>query len=135
MATNPTVVKETSEGMIKLELAADKAPETVKNFLQYVADKHYDGLVFHRVISNFMIQGGGFQPGMTQRKTRAPIQNESKNGLSNRRGTIAMARTSEPNSASSQFFINVVDNTGLDRSNSGDGHGYCVFGHVTEGMD
>ena len=135
MAANPIVVMDTSEGAIKIELAADKAPETVKNFVQYVTDKHFDGLVFHRVISNFMIQGGGFEPGMKQRQTRAPIKNESTNGLSNRRGTIAMARTSDPNSASSQFFINVVDNAGLDRSQSSDGYGYCVFGKVTEGMD
>jgi cyclophilin family peptidyl-prolyl cis-trans isomerase len=135
MPANPVVVMDTSEGSIKIELAADKAPGTVKNFLQYVADKHFDGLVFHRVISGFMIQGGGFEPGMKQRKTKAPIQNESSNGLSNRRGTIAMARTSDPHSASSQFFINVVDNAGLDRSGAADGHGYCVFGKVTEGMD
>jgi peptidyl-prolyl cis-trans isomerase B (cyclophilin B) len=135
MAKNPVVVMDTSEGSIKIELAADKAPETVKNFLQYVTDKHYDGLVFHRVISGFMIQGGGFEPGMRQRKTRATIKNESTNGLSNKRGTIAMARTSDPDSASSQFFINVVDNGGLDRKQASDGHGYCVFGHVTEGMD
>jgi peptidyl-prolyl cis-trans isomerase B (cyclophilin B) len=132
---NPVVVMDTSHGAIKIELDADKAPETVKNFLQYTTDKHFDGLVFHRVIGNFMIQGGGFEPGMKQRKTRAPIKNESSNGLSNRRGTIAMARTSDPNSASSQFFINVVDNAGLDKSQAGDGHGYCVFGKVTEGMD
>jgi cyclophilin family peptidyl-prolyl cis-trans isomerase len=132
---NPVVVMDTSEGSIKIELEADKAPETVKNFLQYVADKHYDNLIFHRVIGGFMIQGGGFETGMKQRKTRAPIKNEAANGLSNKRGTIAMARTSDPDSASSQFFINVVDNPGLDKRNSGDGHGYCVFGHVTEGLD
>jgi peptidyl-prolyl cis-trans isomerase B (cyclophilin B) len=132
---NPVVVMETSEGSIKIELDAGKAPDTVKNFLQYVADKHYDGLVFHRIIPTFMIQGGGFEPGMKQRKTRAPIQNEASNGLSNRRGTIAMARTSDPHSATSQFFINVADNAGLDKKNSGDGQGYCVFGQVTDGFD
>jgi peptidyl-prolyl cis-trans isomerase B (cyclophilin B) len=132
---NPVVTLETSMGPIKIELYPEKAPVTVKNFIDYVEAKHYDGLVFHRVIPNFMIQGGGFEPGMKERKTKAPIVNESKNGLENKRGTIAMARTSEPNSASSQFFINVGDNAFLDKARSRDGVGYCVFGKVIDGME
>jgi cyclophilin family peptidyl-prolyl cis-trans isomerase len=132
---NPVVVIDTSLGTIKVELYQDKAPGTVKNFLQYVEDKHFDGLIFHRVISNFMIQGGGFDPAMKQKKTRDTIKNESANGLSNRRGSLAMARTSDPHSASSQFFINVVDNNFLDRSQARDGEGYCVFGNVVDGLD
>jgi len=132
---NPVVIIETSLGTIRVELFADKAPETVKNFLQYVDDRFYDGLIFHRVIKDFMIQGGGFEPGMKPRKTRPPIKNESANGLSNRRGTIAMARTAEPDSATSQFYINVRDNTFLDRNQARDGIGYCVFGQVIEGME
>jgi peptidyl-prolyl cis-trans isomerase B (cyclophilin B) len=135
MPVNPIVVVETSLGSLRIELAADRTPDTVANFLQYVADKHYDGLIFHRVIGNFMIQGGGFAPGLKEKKTRAPIKNESAKGVSNRRGTIAMARTSEPHSATSQFFINVVDNGFLDQSQSRDGVGYCAFGQVVEGMD
>lgn len=134
-AANPIVVIETNMGTIRVELFEDKAPITVKNFLQYVADKHYDGLIFHRVIPNFMIQGGGYEPGLKERKTRAPIKNEAGNGLSNVRGTIAMARTNVPDSATSQFFINVKDNTFLDRAQAADKVGYCVFGRVTEGMD
>lgn len=134
-AANPIVIIETNMGTIRVELFEDKAPITVKNFLQYVADKHYDGLIFHRVIPNFMIQGGGYEPGLKERKTRAPIKNEAGNGLSNVRGTIAMARTSVPDSATSQFFINVKDNTFLDRAQAADKVGYCVFGRVTEGMD
>jgi cyclophilin family peptidyl-prolyl cis-trans isomerase len=134
-AANPVVVMETNKGTIKIELFEDKAPITVKNFLQYVKDKHYDGLIFHRVIENFMIQGGGYEPGMKERKTREPIKNESDNGLSNLRGTIAMARTSVPDSATSQFFINVKDNTFLDKAMARDKVGYCVFGRVIEGMD
>ncbi len=132
---NPTVVMTTSAGTITIELYGDKAPITVKNFLGYVDDKFYDGTIFHRVISNFMVQGGGFLPGMSQKKTKANIKNESTNGLSNKVGTLAMARTSVPDSASSQFFINLVDNEFLDRAKSQDGVGYCVFGKVTEGMD
>jgi peptidyl-prolyl cis-trans isomerase B (cyclophilin B) len=132
---NPSVVMTTSAGTIKIELYEDKAPISVKNFLAYVDEKFYDGTVFHRVIPNFMIQGGGFEPGMNQKKTKAAIQNESGNGLSNARGTLAMARTSDPDSATAQFFINVVDNAGLDKANSRDRVGYCVFGKVTEGMD
>jgi cyclophilin family peptidyl-prolyl cis-trans isomerase len=134
-AKNPVVVMETSMGTIKIELFEDKAPITVKNFLSYVADKHYDGLLFHRVISNFMIQGGGMEPGLKEKKTKDPIVNESNNGVSNARGTIAMARTDAANSATSQFFINVVDNSRLDKANYQDGVGYCAFGKVIEGMD
>lgn len=134
-AENPVVSLETSMGTIKIELFEDKAPITVKNFLEYAKDKHYDGLIFHRVIEDFMIQGGGFEPGMKQKKTKDPIKNEAGNGLSNERGTIAMARTNVADSATSQFFINVKDNNGLDRAKSADGVGYCVFGKVIEGMD
>ena len=132
---NPLVIMETSMGPIKIELYSEKAPVTVKNFIDYVEAKHYDGVIFHRVIPNFMLQGGGFEPGMKERKTKPPIVNEAKNGLENKRGTLAMARTSEPNSASSQFFINVADNAFLDKSRSRDGVGYCVFGKVIDGMD
>jgi peptidyl-prolyl cis-trans isomerase B (cyclophilin B) len=122
---------ETSLGSIKLELDVEKAPATVANFLSYVEDGFYDGTVFHRVIPNFMIQGGGFEPGLKQKKTKAAIRNEAPNGLSNMRGSIAMARTNDLNSATAQFFINVVDNRGLDDRHSP----YCVFGKVVEGMD
>ena len=132
---NTRVVMETSQGTITIELEDDKAPTTVKNFLSYVDDKFYDNTIFHRVISNFMIQGGGFEPGMRQKRTKPAIKNESTNGLSNQRGTLAMARTSVPDSATCQFFINVKDNGGLDREQSQDGVGYCVFGRVVEGMD
>jgi len=126
----------TNLGAITLELDAERAPETVKNFLQYVKDGHYDNTVFHRVIDGFMIQGGGFEPGMRQKATRAPIQNEAANGLKNARGTIAMARTGDPHSATAQFFINVADNAFLNHTApSGQGWGYCVFGRVTDGMD
>ena len=125
------VILETSLGSIKLELDADKAPVTVANFLSYVDDGFYDGTVFHRVMSNFMIQCGGFEPGMKQKKTKATIKNEAPNGLSNTRGSIAMARTNDLHSATAQFFINVVDNGGLDARHSP----YCVFGKVVEGMD
>jgi cyclophilin family peptidyl-prolyl cis-trans isomerase len=132
---NPIVVMETSMGTIKIELDHAKAPITVKNFLDYAEAKHYDGLIFHRVIPGFMIQGGGFEPGMKERKTNAPIKNESTNGLSNKRGTIAMARTNVPDSATSQFFINHKDNDMLDKAKSQDGVGYCVFGKVIDGID
>lgn len=132
-AANPVVVMETSAGTVKIELFADKSPVTVKNFLAYVEDKHYDGLIFHRVIEDFMIQGGGFQPGLKEKKSKEPIKNESSNGLSNLRGTLAMARTSDPDSATAQFFVNVKDNKFLDGSASK--AGYAVFGRVTEGMD
>ena len=126
----------TNHGDIVLQLNADKAPETVANFVQYVKEGHYDNTIFHRVISNFMIQGGGFEPGMAQKKTRATIKNEANNGLSNRKGTVAMARTMEPHSASSQFFINVGDNDFLDHTApTVQGWGYTVFSEVVEGMD
>jgi cyclophilin family peptidyl-prolyl cis-trans isomerase len=134
-AANPVVVMETSVGTIKIELYEDRAPLTVKNFLKYVDKKHYDDLVFHRVIENFMIQGGGYDKNLRERKPDPPIKNESDNGLKNERGTIAMARTRIPDSATSQFFINVKNNDGLDKANTPDKVGYCVFGKVTEGMD
>ncbi|MCX8115122.1 MAG: peptidylprolyl isomerase [Burkholderiaceae bacterium] len=133
-AAAPRVVLSTSEGDITLELNPAKAPKSVENFLAYVKGGHYDGTIFHRVIDGFMIQGGGFTPDMKQKPTRAPIPLESKNGLKNERGTIAMARTSVPDSATSQFFINVVDNPRLDYPNP-DGNGYAVFGKVVAGMD
>src|SRR5947209_1649416 len=129
-AANPVVIMETSAGTIKIELFQDKAPGTVKNFLQYVDDKHYDGTIFHRVIPTFMIQGGGMEPGMKEKKTRDPIKNESTNGLANERGTIAMARTDIPDSATAQFFINVKDNDFLNRAKAKDKVGYAVFGKV-----
>jgi peptidyl-prolyl cis-trans isomerase B (cyclophilin B) len=126
----------TNHGSITLELDAAKAPATVANFVAYVEAGHYDGTVFHRVIDNFMIQGGGFEPGMKQKPTRDPIQNEATNGLTNEAGTIAMARTQDPHSATAQFFINVADNDFLNhRSPDLRGWGYCVFGRVTEGME
>jgi cyclophilin family peptidyl-prolyl cis-trans isomerase len=132
---NPVVVIETSMGNITVELYQDKAPITVKNFLRYVDDKHYDGTIFHRVIEDFMIQGGGFEPELkSERATRPAIKNESSNGLANERGTIAMARTGEPDSATAQFYINVKDNPPLDRANARDKVGYAVFGKVTAGM-
>jgi peptidyl-prolyl cis-trans isomerase B (cyclophilin B) len=135
-AKAPRVTLTTSKGDIVLELNAEKAPKTVKNFLAYVKSGHYNGTIFHRVINGFMIQGGGFTADMNQKATQAPVENEAGNGLSNARGTIAMARTSDPNSATSQFFINLVDNGSLDRSSPrGDGWGYTVFGKVVSGMD
>jgi peptidyl-prolyl cis-trans isomerase B (cyclophilin B) len=126
----------TNFGAITLQLDAEKAPKTVENFLTYVKDGHYNNTVFHRVIKGFMIQGGGMEPGMKQKDCRAPIENEAANGLKNKRGTIAMARTGDPHSATAQFFINVVDNDFLDfKSPSGNGWGYCVFGEVVEGLD
>jgi peptidyl-prolyl cis-trans isomerase A (cyclophilin A) len=125
----------TSKGDIVIELDAAKAPKTVANFLQYVKDGHYDGTIFHRVIDNFMIQGGGFNASMHEKPTRPPIPLESANGLANVRGSVAMARTMVPDSATAQFFINVKDNAFLDRANSRDGNGYAVFGKVVSGMD
>jgi len=125
----------TSAGDIVVELDAAKAPKTVANFVEYVKAGHYDGTVFHRVIPNFMIQGGGMTPDMKEKPTRAPILLESGNGLQNQRGTIAMARTMDPNSASAQFFINVTDNAFLDKANARDGNGYAVFGKVVSGME
>ena len=133
---NPVVIMDTSMGKVTIELFPEKAPITVKNFLKYVDEKHYDGTVFHRVIPDFMIQGGGFMPGMQPVKNKyAAIKNEAGNGLENKRGTIAMARTSVPDSATDQFFINVKDNAALDRAKAGDGVGYAVFGQVIDGMD
>ena len=131
---NPQVLMKTSLGEIVIELYPEKAPKTVENFLKYVDDKHYNGLIFHRVIGNFMIQGGGFDKDMKQKATRAPIPLESRNGLKNDAGTIAMARTSVPDSASSQFFINTVDNASLNFPNP-DGNGYAVFGKVVKGIE
>ena len=131
---NPQVLIKTSKGEIVLELYPAKAPITVENFLKYVDDKHYDNTIFHRVIGNFMIQGGGFTADMKQKPTRAVIKLESQNGLKNDTGWVAMARTSVPDSASSQFFINVVDNAMLNHPQP-DGHGYAVFGKVIKGMD
>ena len=125
----------TSAGDIVLELDAAKAPKTVENFIQYVNARHYDGLIFHRVIDGFMIQTGGYKPDLSEKPTRPPIVLESRNGLQNLRGTLAMARTGIPNSATSQFFINVNDNAGLDQANARDGEGYAVFGRVAEGME
>jgi len=134
-AANPVVVIDTSMGSIKVELYEDKAPITVKNFLSYVDKNHYEGLVFHRVRADFMIQGGGFDKDQKERKTEPPIKNEAGNGLKNEKGTLAMARTRIADSATSQFFINVKYNDFLDRANSQDNVGYCVFGRVTDGMD
>lgn len=125
----------TSMGDIVVDLDAAKAPRTVANFVEYVKAGHYDGTIFHRVINNFMIQGGGMEPGMKEKPTRAPIPLESRNGLANQRGTVAMARTMVPDSATAQFFINVKDNPFLDQPNAADGQGYAVFGRVVEGMD
>ncbi len=134
--SNPVVLMETSAGKIRIELDQKNAPASVNNFLSYVDDKFYDGTIFHRVINNFMIQGGGFTPDMQQKKTNAQIKNEAGNGLKNKRGTIAMARTMVVDSATSQFFINVADNDFLDhRDTSPQGYGYAVFGKVIEGMD
>jgi peptidyl-prolyl cis-trans isomerase A (cyclophilin A) len=128
------VLMKTSKGDITLALDADKAPDTVKNFLRYVDEGFYDGTIFHRVIKNFMIQGGGFTPDMKQKKAGEPVKNEAKNGLKNLRGTVAMARTSDPHSATAQFFINHKDNDFLDYPGQ-DGWGYAVFGKVTGGME
>jgi cyclophilin family peptidyl-prolyl cis-trans isomerase len=132
---NPLVVMETSKGTIKMVLYKDKAPISVANFLAYVDKKHYDGTIFHRVIRGFMIQGGGMEPNMQEKKSGPPIKNEASNGLANDRGTLAMARTNDPDSATAQFFINVVNNGFLNRASAQDGVGYAVFGRVTEGMD
>ncbi len=129
------VVLDTNHGTIVVELNPEKAPITVANFLDYVDRGWYDGTIFHRVMDGFMIQGGGFMTDLQKKITRPPIRNEADNGLSNRRGTIAMARTSDPDSATAQFFINLVDNDGLDPEQSRDGVGYAVFGKVVEGME
>lgn len=135
LAVAQNVKLSTDKGDIVIALDAAKAPKTVENFLTYVKAGHYDGTVFHRVINGFMIQGGGMTAGLQEKPTRPPIPLESKNGLSNVRGTIAMARTSDPMSATSQFFINVADNARLDAANSPDGNGYAVFGKVVSGME
>jgi peptidyl-prolyl cis-trans isomerase B (cyclophilin B) len=130
------ILFETTLGNITLELFETDAPETTANFKQYVEDGFYNGTIFHRVIDGFMIQGGGFEPGMIQKETRDPIANEASNGLANNRGTVAMARTMDPHSATAQFFINVTDNDFLNfRSETPDGYGYCVFARVYDGMD
>jgi len=135
-ATNPRVLLSTSLGDITLELDATKAPTSTRNFLDYVASGHFDGTVFHRVIPGFMIQGGGFTADMEQKSTSAPIENEAANGARNLRGTVAMARTSDPNSATSQFFINLADNAFLDHTaKTPQGWGYAVFGKVTGGLE
>jgi peptidyl-prolyl cis-trans isomerase A (cyclophilin A) len=133
-AADPQVDLRTSMGTVRLELYPEKAPKSVENFLKYVRDGHYDGTVFHRVIPGFMVQGGGFTPDMKQKPTRPPVPIESKNGLKNEVGTVAMARTSDPNSATSQFFINVNNNTFLNYPGQ-DGNGYTVFAKVVDGMD
>jgi cyclophilin family peptidyl-prolyl cis-trans isomerase len=136
LAANPQVEIKTGMGSIVVELYPDEAPLTVKNFLQYVKDGHYDGTIFHRVMPGFMIQGGGFTPDFREKPTRTPVHNEAANGLKNTVGTIAMARTNEPHSATAQFFINVADNSPLDfRYPTTDGYGYAVFGKVVKGMD
>ncbi len=136
-AASTKVRLNTNMGQIVIELNAVKAPKTVENFLQYVKDKHYDGTIFHRVIPTFMIQGGGFTADMTQKPTRAPVENEADNGLSNVRGSVAMARTMDPHSAAAQFFINVVDNPNLNHVSKENGYtwGYAVFGKVVSGME
>jgi peptidyl-prolyl cis-trans isomerase B (cyclophilin B) len=134
-ASPPRVTFSTSKGEIVVELYPDKAPATVKSFLTYVNEKFFDGTIFHRVIPGFMIQGGGFTADMNQKETHAPVKNEAANGLSNVRGSIAMARTSDPHSATAQFFVNLKDNTFLDRAQSQDGWGYTVFGKVVSGME
>jgi cyclophilin family peptidyl-prolyl cis-trans isomerase len=134
-AENPKVLIKTSKGDITVELYQGKAPITVENFLTYVDEKFYDGTTFHRIKKNFMIQGGAYTPDLEQKQAYEPIQNEAKNGLKNARGTMAMARLPDPQSATCQFFINHVDNFNLDYGTYPDGWGYCVFGKVTEGMD
>jgi peptidyl-prolyl cis-trans isomerase B (cyclophilin B) len=134
--TNPVVTMSTSLGEVRIELFADKAPIATQNFLDYINDNYYDGSIFHRVIPGFMIQGGGFDAAMNQKKTKAPIKNEAANGLRNKTGTVAMARTNVVDSATAQFFINVKDNDFLDHKNdTPDGFGYAVFGQVLDGMD
>jgi cyclophilin family peptidyl-prolyl cis-trans isomerase len=135
MAADPQVDLKTNMGTIRIELYPAKAPKTVENFLQYVKEGYFSGTIFHRVIDGFMVQGGGFDKGYKQKPTRAPIENEGKNGLKNDLGTLAMARTSAPHSASSQFFINGKNNDFLNSANAQDGWGYTVFGKVVSGMD
>lgn len=132
---NPKVLMKTTKGDITIELYPEKAPLTVNNFLSYVDEKFYDGTIFHRVIKDFMIQGGGLTPEFEEKPAKSPIKNEAANGLKNKRGTIAMARTGDPHSATCQFFINHVDNSFLDHGTASDGWGYCVFGKVIDGLD
>jgi peptidyl-prolyl cis-trans isomerase B (cyclophilin B) len=135
-AANPRVALDTSKGRIVIEVYADKAPKSARNFLDYVKAGHYNNTIFHRVMPGFMIQGGGFTPDMTEKPTRGPIQNEADNQVLNQRGTVAMARTGDPNSATAQFFVNLVNNGFLNfRSKTAEGWGYTVFGNVVEGMD
>ena len=129
------VTLDTSEGTVVLELDREKAPKTVDNFLAYVRAQHYDGVIFHRVIENFMVQTGGYKADLSEKPTKPPIALESRNGLSNVRGSVAMARTNVANSATSQFFINVADNVALDQANARDGEGYAVFGKVVQGLE
>ena len=134
--TNPTVTIKTNLGAIEVELFQDKAPETVQNFLLYAKDGHYNGTIFHRVIDGFMVQGGGFTTDFSEKKTRSPVRNEADNRVLNKKGTLAMARTSDVHSATGQFFINAADNDFLNyRNPTPSGFGYCVFGKVTKGMD
>ncbi|MBO1114309.1 peptidylprolyl isomerase [Bordetella petrii] len=136
MSTTPRVKLQTNQGAIVITLDAEKAPKTVENFLSYVKSGFYDGTIFHRVIDGFMIQGGGFEPGLKQKPTQAPIENEANNGLKNDKYTVAMARTSDPHSATAQFFINVADNDFLNfTAPTPNGWGYAVFGKITEGTD
>jgi peptidyl-prolyl cis-trans isomerase B (cyclophilin B) len=135
MTENTIVVLKTNKGTIEIELDHVKAPKTAANFKQYVEDEHYNGLIFHRVINNFMIQGGGMNAAMEEQQTKAPIENEADNGLQNKIGSVAMARTNDPHSASSQFFINVADNDFLNHKDKSNGWGYCVFGRVIAGME
>lgn len=136
MSTNPKVLLKTNKGDITLELDAEKAPKTTENFLNYVNDGFYNGTIFHRVINNFMVQGGGFEVGMKQKDTQSPIENEANNGLKNEVYTIAMARTNDPHSATAQFFINVQNNDFLNHTNpTPNGWGYAVFGKVVDGTD
>lgn len=133
--SNPKVLMKTSKGDITIELYPDKAPLTIKNFLSYVDDHFYDGTIFHRVMKDFMIQGGGLTADFEEKPAKSPIKNEAANGLKNKRGTIAMARRGEPHSATCQFYINHVDNPELDNGTASDGWGYCVFGKVIDGLD
>jgi len=132
---DPVVEVQTNQGSFQITLDTERAPKSVENFLKYVDDNHYAGTVFHRIIPNFMIQGGGYDEQLERRSTKPPVENESTNKVANKRGTVAMARTGDPHSATAQFFVNVVDNASLDHRGGADGWGYSVFGTVTQGMD